>query len=224
MSDPDGGKATDAPASKPITSAPKQRRRQPEDVKARILEAALNAFANFGYEGTSTRSVAMEANVSLSLLLYHFGSKDALWIAVVENLFLHTQGSKLLHNRPKGSTAAEHLRAVVHAYVERFAKIPALHRLMTLEGHRISQRLVWLCENYIKEDFQLLCELIAEGQREGSVHAGDPGRLRYAIIALATVPSAVAGEYEYLTGKNPVSPIEIQSSVDFINRLVFKSG
>lgn len=43
-------------------------------------------FAKQGYEATSVRETARLAGVDPALLAHHFGSKEGLWIAVVEQL------------------------------------------------------------------------------------------------------------------------------------------
>jgi AcrR family transcriptional regulator len=55
--------------------------------RARLLNAATAAFADLGYEGTSIRSIADEADVSFQFISHYFGSKDDLWLATVEHSF-----------------------------------------------------------------------------------------------------------------------------------------
>src|SRR3546814_15812131 len=55
-----------------------------EEVRERILAAALECFGAFGFEGTSTRAVAERAAVTHTLVFYNFQSKDLLWIAMME--------------------------------------------------------------------------------------------------------------------------------------------
>lgn len=49
-----------------------------------ILDAALDCFAEFGFAGTSTRAVARRAGVTQPLLMHYFGTKDRLFVAVLE--------------------------------------------------------------------------------------------------------------------------------------------
>lgn len=204
----------------------KKRQRRPVEVRARILEAALEGFARHGFEGTSTRMIAEDAHVSQSLLLYHFPSKDQLWKAVAEYVHSHNTASSILHDDlDVGTTSAsDKLRAVIRSYVMMFAQIPSLHRMMTQEAHQPSERLAWVCENYTRKDFNKICDLIVKGQEEGDVRSGKPARLRYAIIAMGSIPFSVAAEYQYLTNRNPFSSAEIESAIDFINHLVFVNG
>jgi AcrR family transcriptional regulator len=48
------------------------------DIRARLLEAAAQVYAEAGYRGATTRRIAQEAGVNEITLFRHFGSKDAL--------------------------------------------------------------------------------------------------------------------------------------------------
>src|SRR5262245_56541213 len=59
-------------------------RRDATDTRATILEAARNVLLQDGYAKLSTRRVAELADVPLSQIHYHFGSKQQLILAVLE--------------------------------------------------------------------------------------------------------------------------------------------
>ena len=54
------------------------------ETRLRILDAARTMLLAHGAGGTSTRVVAEEAGVPLSLVHYHFGGKQGLLVAVLE--------------------------------------------------------------------------------------------------------------------------------------------
>lgn len=63
------------------------RRRTPrsdgESTRARILEVAGRLFAQHGYANTASKAICEEAGADLAAINYHFGSRDALYKAVL---------------------------------------------------------------------------------------------------------------------------------------------
>ncbi|MFL5962439.1 MAG: TetR/AcrR family transcriptional regulator [Gaiellaceae bacterium] len=54
------------------------------DTRARILEAALDVFSEYGFEGSSLQQIADRLGLTKAALYYHFRSKDELLEALVE--------------------------------------------------------------------------------------------------------------------------------------------
>lgn len=53
-----------------------------KESKERILNIALELFANNGFDKTSTREIAQKANVNISAIKYYFGDKESLYKTV----------------------------------------------------------------------------------------------------------------------------------------------
>src|SRR5579875_150842 len=61
------------------------REREPGDeTRARIIEAALELFADHGFASTSTREISERLGFTKAALYYHFHTKDDLLAAIVE--------------------------------------------------------------------------------------------------------------------------------------------
>jgi AcrR family transcriptional regulator len=50
-----------------------------DETRARIVQAALEAFAEHGFAGSSVRDIAKSASIRVSTLYHYFPSKDALY-------------------------------------------------------------------------------------------------------------------------------------------------
>lgn len=73
-----------------VPSGPRAYRRAVRDrgaeTRERLIEAALDVFGRYGFEGATTRQIAKEAGANLAAIVYHFGSKEALHVAVAEHI------------------------------------------------------------------------------------------------------------------------------------------
>jgi len=54
--------------------------------RQRIIEVAIGAFGNLGFDNASTRAIARLARVNLGSLRYYFGSKEKLYLACAEHI------------------------------------------------------------------------------------------------------------------------------------------
>ena len=64
----------------------KAQRERGSDTRAQLIEAALDVFGRRGFEGASTREIAKAAKANLAAIVYHFGGKEALHVAVAEHV------------------------------------------------------------------------------------------------------------------------------------------
>ena len=98
-----------------------ERRRQ-------LTEAAIRAMARDGVARTTTRSIAAEAGVSLSVFHYCFDSKQALVEAVITTLTDHSVTVVKQALRPR-ATLVETVRAGFQAYWDHVRCHPEEHML-----------------------------------------------------------------------------------------------
>jgi TetR/AcrR family transcriptional regulator len=130
-----------------------------------ILDVALRAFADEGYEGVSVRQICRSLGVSHGLLNLRFGSKEELWSACVDHAFARIR-QELRSVVPTGSVT-ERFRAMAIASLRGIALAPALLQLVNHEGARDSDRLDYLVEMVLEERYDQLQNIIDEGVAEG---------------------------------------------------------
>ncbi|MAS03294.1 MAG: hypothetical protein CL534_01100 [Ahrensia sp.] len=100
---------------------PRTRSDRGADTRAQLIEAALEIFGRLGYEGATTRQIAKAADANLAAIVYHFGSKEALHLAVAEHVaksILARIGPTLATiSAPEATATPEAARASLHSLV-----------------------------------------------------------------------------------------------------------
>ncbi|QIG41741.1 TetR/AcrR family transcriptional regulator [Nocardioides anomalus] len=108
------------------------RAEQADATRARIRDAALAAFAERGFHGTSTREIATACGLSPAALYVHYASKEQ----VLHEISL--AGHREVLGRVRESVAGhddarQRLRALVSAYVAFHAERATLARVINYE-------------------------------------------------------------------------------------------
>ena len=98
-----------------------QRLERGQQTRAQLLAAAIDVLREQGYVAASMRAVADRAGTPLSLVQYHFGSKQGLLVAVMDEMNdrgLERQRALWDDGRPfaeQWRTACAYLRDDVHS-------------------------------------------------------------------------------------------------------------
>ncbi|MBD2463960.1 TetR family transcriptional regulator [Oscillatoria sp. FACHB-1407] len=101
----------------------------------RLIQAALQLFAAQGITDTTTRQIAELAGVNEVTLFRHFGSKNGLLLAVIEDAGIFTWlGETLGQQASQSSTVPEALRTYANQSLWALERIPELVRSLIGEA------------------------------------------------------------------------------------------
>jgi TetR/AcrR family transcriptional regulator len=158
----------------------------PEANRARILRAAIDEFAARGYKGASMDAIADRTATTRALINYYFGSKERVYLAVLEHVYSEIrQAEGLLELDHLDPVAA--IRRIVEFTFTYYLEHEGFVRLVVAEnqargGHlRKSPTMRTLNRPIIER----LTRVIARGQADGSFRAdADPVDVHMAIAAL----------------------------------------
>jgi AcrR family transcriptional regulator len=131
-----------------------------------ILQAALREFAEQGYEGATTASIARHVGVTQPLVHYHFGSKEALWRATVAYLFERLdERIGASEKQVEGMGPAARLVTLTYDVIDFFVEHPELSRIMVNEGIVQTPRLTWLVDTYLRDMIRQWERFLVEGRK-----------------------------------------------------------
>lgn len=90
------------------------------DTEARLLEAAGETFAEFGYRAATVRQICDKAGANVAAVNYHFGDKEQLYLAVLRSVpDAHADKYPSHGKLCTGATPENRLRAYIESLLHR---------------------------------------------------------------------------------------------------------
>lgn len=179
------------------------RARAGEARKAAILKAALGVFARQGLDGASLEAIGQAAGISKANLLYYHPTKEALYLAVLE------QGLALwlapLSRFSEDDDPGEAIAALIEAKLMLSRDHPEVSRLFALEMLRGAPLLKPVLAGPLKTVFDAKVAVIEAWISAGKLTRVDPSHLIFAIWALTQHYADFAVQVRALTGGKALS-------------------
>lgn len=140
--------------------------RGPEATRRRILEAAIEVFAEKGYHETAVDDIVRASDTSKGAVYFHFPNKQGIFLVLVDEL------TKILAQRVERSIAREHgavakVEAALGTVIDTFTRYRTLSRILFIEtagaGRVADQKLLEIHARFAEIIRKHLDEAVAEG-------------------------------------------------------------
>src|SRR4030095_3965723 len=149
------------------------RRRSSEASHAAIFAAAAEEFSERGFEAGGVDRIAAKARVNKAMLYYHFGSKRALYIEILRDMFRAVRAkARRLADGP--GTAPEKLERWIATIIQEAAQRPWFPPIMLRELASGAPRFDPDTFALMNAVFGAVRDVLMQGQREGSFGEIDP--------------------------------------------------
>jgi TetR/AcrR family transcriptional regulator len=206
-------------------------RGRPEQSRAAILQAAVHEFAQEGVAGARTDAIARAARVNKALLYYYFKDKEALYGAVLDQVFgglIASTGEALSRDLPP----RQKIIAYAGAHFDYVASHPLYPRIVQGEmmgaGRGRAPQLGRIVKQYFRPLFGRVSEVLREGEASGDFRAVDPLHFVPSMIAVIVFYFTSAPVTRLMTGKDPMSKERIAARraavLDFISAALFRQA
>jgi AcrR family transcriptional regulator len=158
----------------------------PQANRARILTAAIAEFASRGFKGASMDAIAARTNTTRALINYYFGSKEKVYLAVLEHVYAEIRAAEL-HLDLNRLPPVEAIRRIVEFTYNYYVEHEYFVRLVVAEnqakGRHMKRSPAMRTLN--RPIVETLAAVIARGQAEGTFRPDlDPIDVHMAIAAL----------------------------------------
>ena len=105
-----------------------------ERTRQEIIGVATEEFATHGLTGARVDEIARRTRTSKAMLYYYFGSKNGLYLAVMEDVYASIRKAEEAAHIDHGATAAQMLRAYVENTFDYHAEFPLFARMISIEN------------------------------------------------------------------------------------------
>lgn len=188
----------------------------------RILAAALGVFAERGFDGATTASIARRAGVTQPLVHYHFDSKDELWRAAI--------GRVVEQIRPTFGEGPDdladldpvaRLKVLVRRLVHFSAAFPEFGRILAFEAASGGDRLDWLLAQTGAAQSQYFHDVFEVGAAEGWVKALPAEHVATCLGAAAAYAFIAKEMMHKVYGIDVTDPAVVERHADTVVEIFF---
>lgn len=133
-----------------------------------ILEIAEKLFAEHGFDATSVRQIAKEADINIAMISYYFGSKEKMLdtLLAYKTSDFRTEIKGVLENGQ--ATYLEKTDAIVAFLVKRIHRNRRIYKIMHFENANGCRNID--IDKYMQEklqNYRIIEQFIQKGQEEG---------------------------------------------------------
>jgi len=151
-------------------------RRRTDDKRQRILDAAVKVFAKKGYHGAKVAEIAKKAGVADGTIYLYFRNKEDILVSLFDEVMQeHIEQARAEIARVEG--APERLRVAARHHLKLFSGNEDLAVVFQVELRQSTKFLERFTASWLQDYFKLLQNVIAEGQRDGSIRPELPKKL-----------------------------------------------
>jgi AcrR family transcriptional regulator len=149
----------------------------------RLLTGAIDAFAERGFQATTTRDIASRAGMSPAALYVHYPSKERLLFEI--SLYGHRAALEILSAANSGNSPAERLRAMVSAFTAWHAEHHTIARVVQYELAALSPEHFAEVAKIRRAISDLVEQVLADGVADKSFVVGDLHGTTLAVLSLS---------------------------------------
>lgn len=197
-----------------------KRTRAVNEKRGIILAAARETFSLYGIHGTRVEQVAERAGVSKTNLLYYFPSKEALYLAVLQEILDVWLAPLKAFREDLAPLVA--IREYIRSKLEVSRDNPQASRLFCLEMLQGAPVLNAELSGALKALVEEKSAIIAGWVASGKLAPVDPHHLIFMIWASTQHYADFASQVEAVTGKTLQDEAFFNSTVENVQRMIIE--
>ena len=159
-----------------------------------ILQVAEKLFAEKGFDGTSIRDIAKQANINIAMVSYYFGSKEKMLEALIYSR-ISDMKLQLESLSKEAISPVEKINKLIELYIHRINKNKGIYQILHFELTSKKREIdLKSFAEVKKQNFEIIKKIIVEGQEKG-IFKQD--------INLILIPSSILGPFFHFQMNRP---------------------
>lgn len=188
-----------------------------------ILVAAIEVFARSGFEASSTRTIAMAANVHHALLRHYFGDKNGLWQAAVREMFRrqHDEFQLQQERHPISINELDGLKEFVRRYIRYCAAHPEHAQILVHEAIADTARLDWAIQEFVRAKSQQIVTALEQQTTAGNLRLDDAMMSSILLSAASQMVFVLSSHLRRVFDQDVRDPAFVERIADSVVALIF---
>lgn len=179
-------------------------------MRANILAAAVQLFAEYGYHAAPLRDIARIAGIQAASIYHHYPNKQSLLVEIMET---HMQRliSALEHIQQTQDDPQQRLYAAIASHIRLHTSYKNEFFIIDTEIRALEEKNRAYIISLRKQYEALFQELLQDGMQRGTFRQSDVKISSYAIIAMCT---------EVATWFRPDGRLTVQQVIDIYSQMI----
>lgn len=154
-----------------------------QDKREHLIEVAERLFGEHGFEGTSVRMIAKEADVNIAMISYYFGSKEKMMEAILDLKASKNRANFAKIREIPNASPWQKMEAVIELYVDMMSKNRNFHKIMFREVALVQrEEMKEKIARFVSNNMQNIRNIIQEGVDSGSFREVDAPMLMSTLV------------------------------------------
>ncbi|GAA0591001.1 TetR/AcrR family transcriptional regulator [Kribbella sandramycini] len=149
----------------------------------RLVQGAIDAFAERGFQATTTRDIASRAGMSPAALYVHYPSKERLLFEI--SLYGHNAALEILRSADTGGAPADRLRSLVAAFTAWHARHHTIAHVVQYELNALSPEHLAEVATIRRAISAQIEQVLTDGVQDGSFAVPDLPGTTLAVLSLS---------------------------------------
>ncbi|MBV7266136.1 TetR/AcrR family transcriptional regulator [Erythrobacter ani] len=188
-----------------------------EDAAGTIRTAALELFAERGFEATSIGDIAKRAGVPKANVLYYFSNKDELWKQAIDHHWQEVDDFYVARLANHPSVDRSGLKHLIETYLEACCRFPPYVQIMNMEGHAENWRTRWLAEKHLRRHIEVMRDYLSQLTNAGVIPDVDPVIFQTLITGGGQL---LIGQHQLWQDAVEISPRDAEFRANYVKHMI----